>query len=343
MSRDSSVMTRDTPTLLALTLWAYRRLLLVQPPGFRREYGDSIAQVFRQTCLDAYRSQGPLGLVRLLPPAFADVIFGAAAEYSTLLAHVLKGSSHMLQSRQYRRSASIIFAAFIAFVIAGIGFQKTNEDIMKTSLPTTYPILAIAYYAMMAGAVVALLAVLIGGIPVALAALRYGVANRRNDILARFAMPPIVLLVLIAAGVIVFTNNIGGNTPATIHSPQRIAAIGALVVLLIVGAIVSTYAVLSAIARSQISGRLLRFTLLPGVLATIAMVVMVAAHVLWSFGLWQDAPTLFFGNEGILATSTLVGTVVQVVIMVVAALLALGALIRGFSARNGTPGLGSLA
>jgi hypothetical protein len=336
MSRPSLAPDATMPLLLAATLWAHRKLLLIQPPAFRREYGSSITQVFRQTCLDAYRSDNAPGVMRLWLPACGDVLLGALAEYSALLVGTLKGSPLMVR---YRQSASVIFGAFIAFVIAGIGFQKTGEYIMKTSLPSTYPILAIAYDAMMVGAVVALLAVLVGGVPIALAALRYALAHRRGDILARFVVPPVVLLIIIAGGFIVVSNNIGGNTAATIHTPARFAAIGSLVVLFILGAVASTYAVLDAIARAEIPESLLRFALLPGVVATIAMVVMVLAHLLWSFTLWQHAPDIFWGDDGLLATSTLVGMIVQVVVMVVATVIAIRALAQGFAARNATPSL----
>ena len=325
-----------TPLLLLATLWAYQRLLALHPAAFRAEFGDSILQVFRQTCRDAYRSGGAYGLVRLWLPALGDLLAGALAEYTELLTDILKGSAHMFQ---VRRSASMIFAAFIAFVIAGIGFQKSTEDIMKTGLPGAHPILAISYDAMGVAAVVALLAILAGGIPVALAALRYALANRRFDIVARFLVPPVALLVVIAAGFIVVTTNIGGNTAATIHSPARFGAIGGLIALFILAAIASTYAVLSAIARSEINPGLFRFSLLPGALATIAMLAMLAAQIGWSFGLWQNAPTHFFGNDGVLATSTLVGIVAQAAIMVVATIIAILALARGFAAREATPGL----
>jgi len=337
MSRSSAMPGGGTmPLLLAATLWAHRKLLLIQPPAFRREYGLSITQVFRQTCLDAYHANGAPGVVRLWLPACGDVLLGALAEYRVLFLGILKGSSHMVQ---YRRSASLIFGAFIAFVIAGIGFQKSGEYIMQTSLPDTYPLLAISYNAMMGGAVVALLAVLVGGVPIALAALRYAIAHRRGDILARFAVPPVALLVIIAGGFIVISYNIGGNAAATIHTPARFAAIGGLAVLFILGAVASTYAVLDAIARAEISEGLLRFALIPGVVATIAMVVMVLAHLLWSFTLWQNAPDIFWGDDGLLATSTLVGMIIQVVVMVVATIVAIRALAQGFAARNATPRL----
>ncbi len=339
LSSESSGPSRPSgglPTLLVITLWAYQKLLMAQPPAFRREYGLSIAQVFRQTSLDAYRSNGAPGVIRLWLPACGDVLSGALAEYALLIVGTLKGSSLMVQ---YRRSASFIFGAFIAFVIAGIGFQKANEDIMKTSLPDTYPILSVAYHAMMVGAVIALLAVLVGGVPIAFAALRYAIAHRRGDILARFAVPPVALLVIIAGLFIVASYNIGGNTAATIHTPARFAAIGSLAALFILGAIASTYAVLDAIARAEIPEGLLRFALIPGVVATVAMALMVVAYLAWSFTLWQNVPSYFWGNEGFLATSTLVGMVVQVVVMVVATIIAIRALTQGFAARNATPHL----
>jgi hypothetical protein len=327
--------TPHTP-LLAQTLWLHSRLLTLHPAAFRRDYGDSIQQVFRQTCLDAARSGGTAGILRLWLPALGDLLAGALAEHAALLSDILKGSSAMLQ---IRRSASIIFAAFIAFVIAGIGFQKENEDIMKTALPGAHPILAISYDVMLVGALVALAAILVGGLPVAVAALRYALANRRFDIVARFLVPPVALLVVIAGFFVVTAFNIGGATVATIHTPARIAAIGGLIVLFVLAAVASAYAVLSAIARSDINERLLRFTLLPGALATIAMLAMVAALAGWSVGLWQNAPAHFFGNDGVLSTSTLVGIVAQAIIMVVATILAINALAHGLAARRAAPAL----
>lgn len=336
MSRHATTSSGRLPSLLALTLWGYQRLLMVHPSAFRREFGLDINLVFRQMCLDAYRCDGAPGVLRLWLPALVDVLAGALAEYGSLLKQTLKGTSHMLQ---YRRSVSVIFAAYIAFVIAGIGFNKMSEETMKSSLPATYPLLRISYDVMAVGAAVSLLAILAGGIPVAWAALRYALANRRYDILARFAVPPVALLAIIATAFVVVTYNIGGNTPATLHSPARIAAIGSVIAVFIIGAAASTYAMLDAIARANVDERLLRFTMLPAVVATIAMACMLLAHLVWSIVLWQDAPNRFFGNEGVLASSTLVSTAIQVALMVVATVIAARALGRGFAARRETPRL----
>jgi hypothetical protein len=325
-----------TPRLITITMWFYRCLLIFHPPAFRRDYGEAILQVFRQTCIDAYQIKGMIGVIQLWLPALSDLVGGSLAEYATLLHHIMKGPTSMLQ---YRRSASMIFAAYIAFVIAGIGFAKMAEDIMKSSLPATYPILAGAYYAVMIGAILSLLAVLAGGIPIALAALRFAFANRRADILARFAVPPIALAVIAGYTGLIMNLNVGGNTAATIHTPQRIVGVGSVVAVFIIGAIASTIAVLDAIKRSEIDERLFRFTVLPEILTVIAMLITMLAHVFWSIGLWQDAPNHFWGNDGFLASSTLLATSIQVLVMAIAMLTAAYAVRQSLNTRRATSSL----
>ncbi|MBA3824386.1 MAG: hypothetical protein H0X24_10895, partial [Ktedonobacterales bacterium] len=145
---------RHVPPIIALTLWCYRRLLWLHPPAFRRDFGGDILQVFRETCYDAYRQRGTIGVISQWLAAFTDVVQGALVEYAQLLCVSLKGTPPM---QIYRRSASVLFGAYIAFVLAGIGFAKMSEEVMKSSLPTAHPILAIAYDAVMVGSVLSLL------------------------------------------------------------------------------------------------------------------------------------------------------------------------------------------
>ena len=74
-------------------------------------------------------------------------------------------------------------------------------------------------------------------------------------------------------------------------------------------------------------------------LATIAMAAMLVAVVFWSIGLWQVAPTLFFGNEGILATSTLLAVMVTVLVMGSATVVAARAITQGMVARRSSGNL----
>jgi hypothetical protein len=306
------------PWSIACTLWVYRRLLILHPSAFRRAYGADIVQVVRATVWRAYGAAGAMGVVRLWPAMLVDLLRGALAEHAQVL-FALKGYPLMVA---YRRSAGAVFAAYIAFVLAGIGVAKMSEEVMKSSLPTEHPILAIAYWAVAAGATTALLAVLVGGLPLAFAALRYGWANGRRDILARFAVPPLALLAIIVAGALVLHFNIGGNTEATIHTPARILAVGGLVALFIAGAVASVWAVLDAIARSDVAAPLVRFTFIPGVVTLVAMVGMLLASLVWAIGLWQVAPDRFWGNEGFLATSTVLAISLQTVLMLGASVVA---------------------
>jgi hypothetical protein len=310
-SHPSSSQARELPAPVAATLWIYSRLLMLHPRGFRQDFGRGILQVFQQSCLDAYRLRGTSGVIWLWAPALGDLIHGALAEHASRLYLPSEASPAL----RYRRSASIVFACFIVFVVAGIGFAKNSEDVVKSSLPSTYPVLALTYHGVMVGAVLALLAVLAGGIPIALSTLRFALVRRRTDILLRFAVPPLTLCLSYLYLRLIMRLNAGGDTPATIHTWQRFLGVGSVVLVFLLAAAASTAAVLDAVQRSEIHERRLRASLLPGGLATLAMVGTLAAHILWSAALWKVAPQEFFGNDGFLATSTLVSMTLQVLLM----------------------------
>jgi hypothetical protein len=322
----SSPQARGLPAPVAVTLWIYSRLLVLHPRGFRRDFGGGILQVFRQSCLDAYHLRGTGGVIWLWVPALGDLIHGALAEHASRL-YLAPAAPPALR---YRRSASIVFACFIAFVVAGIGFAKNSEDVVKSSLPSTYPVLALAYHGVMVGAAIALLAVLAGGIPVALASLGFALVHRRTDILLRFAVPPVALCLSYLYLRLIMRLNVGGDTSANIHTWQRFVGIGSVVLVFLLAAAASTAAVLDAVHRSEIRERLLHASLLPSALATLAMLGTLAAHILWSATLWKVAPQEFFGNDGFLATSTLVSMTLQVLLMGIS--VAIAALARARAA-----------
>jgi hypothetical protein len=324
-SRTSSERARSLPAPVAITLWIYSRLLVLHPRGFRRDFGAGIVQVFRQSCLDAYRLRGTDGVMWLWAPALADLVHGALAEHASRLAPAPEAPPAL----RYRRSASIVFACFMAFVVAGIGFAKNSEDVVKSSLPSSYPVLALAYHGVMVGAAVALLAVLAGVIPIALSTLRFALVRRRADILARLAVPPLSLCLSYLHLRLMMRLNIGGDTLATIHTWQRFLGVGSVVLVFLLAAAASCAAVLGAVRRSEIHERLLRASLLPGAMATLAMLGTLAAHILWSAALFKVAPEAFFGNDGFLATSTLLSMTLQVLLMGISVAIAALALSQG--------------
>jgi hypothetical protein len=327
----SSEQVRGLPTPVAATLWLYSRLLVLHPRGFRRDFGRGIVQVFQQTCLDAYRVHGTGGVMWLWAPALTDLIHGALAEHASRLTLAPSAPPAL----RYRRSASIVFACFIAFVVAGIGFAKNAEDVLKSSLPSSYPVLGLAYHAVMAGAVLSLIAVLAGAIPIGVSTLSFALARRRADILARLALPPLALGLIYVYTRLIVRLNVGGNTPATIHSWQRFVGIGSLVLVFLLAAAASCTAVLDAVRRSEIRERLLRASLLPGAVATLAMLGTFAAHLLWSAALFKVAPDVFFGNDGFLATSTLLSMTLQVLLMGISVAIAALALSQSIGKPGG--------
>ena len=309
------------PHIVAASLYLYRALLSLHPRAFRRAYGDAIVQVFADECRDAHRAAGAGGVVRLWLPEFGDLLAGAVAEHLALVMGGLKGTTLI---RVYRQSASAIFVAFIAFVVAGIGFQKMSETVVKSNLPAAHPLLNIAYIAVEVGAALALLAVLAGGVPIALAALRTGLAQHRGDILWRFAVPPVTLGVLAGYALLLLR-----------HSPDHVLA-WTLIGLFLLAAAASTAAVLDAIARGEVDPRLFQFARMPGAVAALAMLLTLAGSATWSLVLWQSAPSIFFGSDGILATSTLLSTIAHTAVMLAAVAIAIRATLRALSAREET-------
>lgn len=70
------------PLLLTLSDRLYRLLLTAYPVAFSREYGDDVAQVFRDCCRAAARRGGLLAVLPLWPPALLDLAVSALAERS---------------------------------------------------------------------------------------------------------------------------------------------------------------------------------------------------------------------------------------------------------------------
>jgi hypothetical protein len=319
MTTGRSSPTRRPPLVITASLQLYRVLLVLHPRAFRREYGASILQVFAQECRDAKRAAGVAGVLCLWPRALGDLLAGAAAEHFARLVAWWKGSASM---GIYRQSASEIFAAFVAYVIAGIGFQKMSEDVVKSSLPASHPLLTISYDTVAVGAVLALLAVLVGGVPITLAALRDTLRRRRVGILMLFAVPPVSLAVL------------AGYALLLVRKSPGHALVWTLIGFFIVAAVVSTAAVLGAVGRSDVDARLYRFARIPGAVAALAMLGTLVASAAWSVVLWQNAPGIFFGNDGILATSTVASTIAHTGVMLAAAIIAIRATLRGLSKRD---------
>jgi len=308
------------PRIVTVTVRAYRLLLILCPTSLRAAYGARMVQVFRQWCRDAHARQGTRGVVRLWLPTLADLLTGATAEYRALLAQWWAGGS---PTHRARASTITVLCAYSLFIVAGCGFAKLPEDDGVAVVTRAHPMIGLAYALTAASSLVALLAVVAGGLPLAVAALRAARAARRRDVPLLFAVPPLALAAFVA--VTVFLERL---TSGPSHVAILIFA-GAFVLAVLV----SAAAVSAAIARSQVGGRLLSCTRAPTMLVALAMVAMLASTVVWGLGLRAYAPHLFARMDATGAYGVFTWTRV-VALMALATLAALVGVGRGFAPRR---------
>ena len=231
-----------------------------------------------------------------------------------------------------RRSLLTIFCAYVGFILAGLAFQKMTEYDDFVNAARTHSIVGLSFNLVVIGSAVALLAILAGGLPIAIAVIRSALVQKRRGPLLLLAVPILAFVVFLGTTLLLEALHQPGNHLSPVW--QMFLSRGVFFGTLIVAAIASAGALCVAVARSEISEKLLRFALLPSVLATISMVLMLAAIIVWGFALRDGAPQLFAGNDGIVGAST-TGTWLGIVIaMAIATIVAAVSLMRGFSARS---------
>jgi hypothetical protein len=299
-------------------------LLRLYPADWRERYGDEFA---------ALLDDCQLSLAVLF-----DLFCGALDAHMSMA--TLTGRIVSMIDRT-RRAEITVFCAWAVFVVAGLLFQKLTEydDFMNAS--HTYPIIGVSYVIVGVGAVAALLAVLAGGLPLALSAFGRALAARRGGVLLLFGVPVLVLGVLAAylytAGQILSTASAPNQAP----TPQGKALFLGLIVVFFMGAIASAVGVSAAISRSEVDAHWYRFARVPALVTALAMLVMCVATIVWGLALRADVPELFNGDDGIVATNTGLSWLIIVIIMVIATLMALAPLFLGSSERiepsTGTP------
>jgi hypothetical protein len=294
-------------------------LLRLYPAAWRDRYADEFAAL-----LDDCPSS---------PALVLDVLLGALD--ARLRCAALTGKVLDMAAR-LRSTAIAVFCAYIAFVVAGIGYQKMSEYEDFTAAGEAHPIIGVAHTLIAVVAGVALLAVLAGGLPLAFAALRFALTHRRRDVLALFAVPVGAFAALVVYGFVALQiANQGSAQSGAATTAGRHLFLG-LIAILLLGAIASSAAVSLAIARSQIGERIYRFALAPTIITALAMAVMFAADLAWGLGLRASDPALFAGNGGIVGTSTAGSWLVQTLIMGVATAVALYAVARALPPRRAT-------
>lgn len=258
-----------------------RRLIVLYPTVWRRRYGDEFGALLEQT---------PLTLRTLF-----DVAVAAVDAHLNPTAPMRKWP---FMFERLRASELAVFAGWIVFVVTGLGFSKMTEnwDMFAGGV-----VGGLAYVLIMVGALVALLGVLVAGVPIAWAIVRSAARTHQWRLLGLFAVPPILLAGWIGLTYLLLNVVVPGPAP---HDPARFAAFAAWVGVFCIAAATSTVAVTVAAINAEVPPELYQRAVTPALVVAGTMAIVVAAVVGWGLAVLATAPSLFWGNDGLLATST---------------------------------------
>src|SRR5438045_102426 len=109
----------------------------------------------------------------------------------------LMRSPEMQSFTTLRRAEITVFCAYIAFVVAVLCFYGLVDDSPFIPLMNTDLALAAAWFTVAGGAMIALAAVVIGGVPIGYAVVRDALARNRWRLLL-LAVPVIAFCLLVA-------------------------------------------------------------------------------------------------------------------------------------------------
>jgi hypothetical protein len=263
-----------------------------------------------------------------------DVALGALDAW--LFPQVAGERSVAFMVGRMRRSVLLVLWSWVGVVAAGVGFQKMTEyeDFVRAARESA-PVGA-AFDAVVVGALVTLAAVLVGGIPIVFAALRDALGSGRKDVPLLLCVPPLSLGVFVGYVLVLMRVVYPFLGNLTIHDPVNVALFLSIVVMFLLAAVASTASVSGAVGRSGVGESLYRFALYPAALAALSMVVVSVATAVWGLALWAQAPILFSGDDGLLATPTAASWLAILAVMAVCACTSVVAAVRGLRA-SGEP------
>ena len=262
-----------------------RRLLVLYPAAWRRRYGEEFAALLEQT---------PLTFRTLF-----DVGVSAVDAHLNPTAPMRKWP---FMFERLRASELAVFAGWILFVVSGLGFAKMTENWNLLPSPGGDSLaIGLAYDAVILGAAVALLGVLVAGVPIAWAILRAALRERHWRLIAMFAVPPASLAIWIGLTLLLLDMVVPGQS---VDQATKAAAFIAWIGVFCVAAFASTVAVTAAALNSSISPELYRRAATPAIVVAGTMAVVSVAVVAWGLAVLVIQPSLFWGDQGLLATST---------------------------------------
>jgi hypothetical protein len=315
-------------------------LMNLYPRAWRERYAAEF-DVLLEQCLHS-----PLDAV--------DVFLGAVDAHLQLLNEEDLTWRMMNMLNKLRTTILLVFTAFIGFIVAGFSLVGLADDSPMIPLMKTNPALAATWTTIQIGSVVALLAVVIGGLPLALTVVRQALAGDRRGmgllLVPGFSFLVVVLYLgfvfLVGSGRIQIPGVVRVVQPGFFPAGNRLMLEG-LMLVFILGAIASTLAVWKVISRTDteqetfhavgrnLTVRIYSFAFVPAVITTMAMLVMLVATVAWGWLSFSALPQVFTGNFGPWGTSTQAWFISILAVMAVCTAMAFFGLRRGRPRQTG--------
>jgi hypothetical protein len=320
-------------TTPAIRAW----LTSLYPCAWRERYAEEF-DVLLEQCLHT-----PLDVV--------DIFIGALDAHLQLLSGEDVNWRLMNMLNKLRTTILIVFAAYIAFIVAGMTLVGLLDDSPMIPLMQANFAPALAMTIIQVGAVVALLAVVIGGLPLAITVVRRALTVDRQN-LGLLLVPVFSFLVimlylgfifLVGSGRIQIAGVVQVVQPANFPVGNRLL-LGGLMLLFVLGAIASARAVWRVISRNNeetgtfragsrsVTIKVYKFAYIPAVITTASMLVMTIATAIWSYLVFSALPQVFFGNFGLWMTSTPPWVYGILTVMVISCVVALIGILRGRAA-----------
>jgi len=250
-----------------------RRLLYLYPRPWRDRYSDEVTSLLAEHRVTYWTA--------------LDIVLGAldAHLHGDLLPRRLTSMAHRIRSCEIT-----IFCAFVLFCIAWLPLSLVSDPVpVWEATAAVHPELLITFIVLGLAALVALLAILVGGLPLLVSALTQSIAARRWRLLALFAVPVLAAAALVA----IKLDDIPWSSVSqsgVLLMRQPIALQISLIFLPFVAIGGSTVAIATAIGRSELSVDKFRFALLPAGVATVALVPGLLGAIALTVLLFAETP-----------------------------------------------------
>jgi len=181
------------PKIIRGSVLLYRGLLALGPGAFRRDYSIPALQDFRQCLIDAHRKRGFFGVIALWPLLFGEALSGLLAAYS----REFFGRKQAILPT-IRRSMIAAFWAFVLFGIAIIALGRITDPAAPfDAVGRVHPEVGVAYSIIVYSWEIALLAIMLGGLPILFVALKRAIPGGQLKALQLFAIKRRHALVLL--------------------------------------------------------------------------------------------------------------------------------------------------